>query len=135
MKLKKSSAIFDFAKLHIPGGHCNPKVNARVIETLQNLDLIGVGTTEQEAKLAEKICKRVPSAEKALFCNSGAEATYTAIRLARAVTGRTELMKFQGCYHGWHDSVLMNVISDASKVGTKDPLSAGMLRETVDKTQ
>jgi len=115
-------------------GHCHPKVDARVIETLQNLDLIGAGTTEQEAKLAEKICQHVPSAEKALFCNSGSEATYSAVRLARAVTGRTELIKFQGCYHGWHDCLLMNVISDASKVGQKDPLSAGMLREAIDYT-
>jgi len=115
-------------------GHCNPKVNARVFETLQNLDLIGVGTTEQEAKLAEKICQHVPSAKKVLFCNSGGEATYSAIRLARAVTGRTELIKFQGCYHGWHDCVLMNVISEASKMGKKDPLSAGMLKEAVENT-
>ena len=115
-------------------GHCHPKVDARVCETIQNLDLIGVGTTEQEAQLAEKICKHVPSAEKALFCNSGAEATYSAIRLARAVTGRTELIKFQGCYHGWHDSVLMNVITDASRVGARDPLSAGMLQQAVEST-
>ena len=115
-------------------GHCHPKVNARVYETIQELDLIGVGTTEQEARLADKICRHVPSAEKALFCNSGAEATYSAIRLARAVTGRTELIKFQGCYHGWHDSVLMNVITDRSKIGKKDPLSAGMLNEVVNYT-
>lgn len=115
-------------------GHCHPKVNARVFETLEKLDLIGVGTTEQEAKLAQKICEHVPSAEKVLFCNSGAEATYSAVRLARAVTGKTEIIKFQGCYHGWHDYLLMNVISERSKIGRKDPLSAGMLKEAVDNT-
>lgn len=68
--------------------HCHPKVNARVYETIQNLDLIGAGTTEQKAKLAEKICQYVPSAERVVFSNSGAEATYSAIRLARAVSDR-----------------------------------------------
>ncbi len=115
-------------------GHCHPKVNARVFETLKTLDLIGVGTTEEEAKLAQKICEHVPSAEKVLFCNSGAEATYSAVRLARAATGKTEIIKFQGCYHGWHDYLLMNVISERSRIGKKDPLSAGMLKEAVDNT-
>ncbi len=115
-------------------GHCHPKVDKRVFETIQNIDLIGIGTTEQEARLAEKICHHVPSAEKVLFCNSGSEATYSAVRLARAVTGRTELIKFQGCYHGWHDYLLMNVISEESKIGRKDPLSAGMLKEAIDHT-
>ena len=115
-------------------GHCHPKVNKRVFETLASLDIIGAGTTEQEAELAEKICYNIPSAKKVLFCNSGAEATYSALRLARAVTGRDEIIKFQGCYHGWHDSLLMNVISGASKIGKKDPLSAGMLQDAIDKT-
>lgn len=115
-------------------GHCHSKVDARVRETLENIDLIGIGTTEQEAELADKICRHVPSAEKVLFCNSGSEATYSAVRLARAVTGRSELIKFQGCYHGWHDYLLMNVSSEASKIGRKDPLSAGMLKEAVDHT-
>ncbi|MGO9644893.1 MAG: aspartate aminotransferase family protein [Candidatus Bathyarchaeia archaeon] len=115
-------------------GHSHPTVNKRVFETLETLDIIGAGTTEQEANLAEKICHYIPSAKRVLFCNSGAEATYSAVRLARAVTGRNELIKFQGCYHGWHDALLMNVISDASKIGKKDPLSAGMVQEVVDKT-
>jgi glutamate-1-semialdehyde 2,1-aminomutase len=115
-------------------GHCHPKVNERVFETLQTLDLVGIGTTEQEAKLADRLCRCVPSAEKVLFCNSGSEATYNAVRLARAATGRTEIIKFQGCYHGWHDCVLMNVITEPSRMGMKDPLSAGMLKEAVDNT-
>lgn len=177
MNLSKSSRVFDFAKLHIPGGvntslrsigiplaftrakgskiwdaddneyidfhcgfgatilgHCHPKVNKRVFETIQTLDLVGIGTTELEAKLADKLCQCVPSAQKVLFCNSGSEATYNAVRLARAATGRTEIIKFQGCYHGWHDCVLMNVITEASKMGIKDPGSAGMLKEAIDNT-
>jgi len=115
-------------------GHCHPKVEARVFETIRNLDLVGVGTTEQEAKLADKICEHVPSSEKILFCNAGSEATYSAIRLARAVTSRSELIKFQGCYHGWHDYVLMNVATPKAKFGQKDLLSAGMLKEAVEHT-
>jgi glutamate-1-semialdehyde 2,1-aminomutase len=57
-----------------------------------------------------------------------------AIRLARAVTGRNKIIKFQGCYHGWHDYVAMNVISPEGKVGKKDPISAGSLKEAVDHT-
>src|ERR1700694_4648944 len=115
-------------------GHCHPEVNRRVRETMDTLDLVGVGTTELEAQLAEKICKYVPSAQRVVFANSGSEATYSAIRLARAATGRRKIIKFQGCYHGCHDAVLMNVISAPSKLGHKDPLSAGMTPEVVADT-
>lgn len=115
-------------------GHCNAEVNERVIETIGHIDLLGVGTSELEAQLAAKFVEHIPSAEKVMFCNSGSEATYSALRLARAVTGRRKLIKFQGCYHGWHDAVLMNVISPASSVGKKDPLSAGMTPELIDDT-
>lgn len=115
-------------------GHCNPEVNQRATEALSQIDVIGVGSNELEAQLAEKICQYVPSAEKVLFCNSGSEATYAALRLARAVTGRNKIIKFQGCYHGWHDAILMNVISPAEKIGQKDPLSAGMLPQAIENT-
>ncbi len=115
-------------------GHCHPEVNQHVCETMSQIDLVGVGTNEMEARLAQKIVEHVPCAEKVVFCNSGSEATYAAIRLARAATGRRKLIKFQGCYHGWHDAVLMNVISAPHKVGQKDPLSAGMTPEVVDDT-
>jgi glutamate-1-semialdehyde 2,1-aminomutase len=115
-------------------GHCNPEVNARVTEELSKADLIGIGANELEAQLAEKIVRHIPCADKVMFCNSGSEATFEALRLARAVTGRRKIVKFQGCYHGWHDAVLMNVISAPEKVGYKDPLSAGMTPEVVDDT-
>ncbi len=115
-------------------GHCHPEVNQRIAETLAQVDLVGVGATELEIQLAQKIVEHVPSAERVLFCNSGSEATFAAIRLARAVTGRRKLIKFQGCYHGGHDAVLMNVISPPDKIGRKDPLSAGMTPEVVDDT-
>jgi glutamate-1-semialdehyde 2,1-aminomutase len=115
-------------------GHCNPEVNARVFETLGRMDLFGVGTTELEADLAQRIVGHVPSVEMVHLCNSGSEATFHAVRLSRAVTGRRKLIKFQGCYHGWHDYLCMNVISPAERVGKKDPGSAGMLQEAVDNT-
>ena len=70
----------------------------------------------------------------ALIFGSGTEATYLAQRLARAVTGRTKLIKFQGCFHGWHDYLLMNIISPPDKIGKKDPASAGMLPEAIENT-
>ena len=57
-------------------GHCHPGVNRRVRETVDEIDLLGVGTTEGEIRLAEKIVQHVPSAEMALLCNTGSEATH-----------------------------------------------------------
>lgn len=115
-------------------GHCYPKVDARVTETLGTLDIVGLGSTELEIAVARKVREHVPSAEAVHFCNSGSEATYNAVRLSRAVTGRKKLVKFQGCYHGWHDYVCMNIISPPDKVGKPDPGSAGMLPEAVENT-
>jgi glutamate-1-semialdehyde 2,1-aminomutase len=115
-------------------GHCHPEVTRRVCEAMATLDLVGIGANEAETQLAEKVCQHVPSAQRVMFCNSGSEATYYALRIARAATGRRKIIKFQGCYHGWHDAVLMNVISAPNKIGKKDPLSAGMTPEVVDDT-
>ena len=114
-------------------GHADPAVADAVARQQRELDLVGVGTTEVEIAAAEKIVEHVPSAEQVLFCNSGSEATYHAVRLARAVTGRQKLIKFQGCYHGWHDYLLMNVISAPERLGIPDPLSSGMLKAAVDE--
>ncbi len=107
-------------------GHNHPEVNAAVHAAMSRLDIIGAGITEAEILLAEAIHRHVPSADRVLLTNSGSEATYAALRLARAVTGRNKIIKFQGTYHGWHDAVLMNVISPAHKIGTRDLLSLGM---------
>lgn len=115
-------------------GHNFPAVNQRVQEVMEQIDLIGVGATSLEIELARKLCEHIPSAEKVLFCNSGSEATYAAVRLARAVTGRKKIIKFQGCYHGWHDYLAMNVITPQEKLGKKDPLSAGSLEEALRAT-
>ncbi len=115
-------------------GHNHPDVNAAVHAITGRIDLIGAGVTDIEVELAETIIRHVPSAERVLLANSGSEATYAALRLARAVTGRNLIIKFQGTYHGWHDAVLMNVISAPDKIGRKDPLSLGMTPEVVDHT-
>jgi len=115
-------------------GHCHPEVNNRVIEAIQNIDLVGVGGGELETQLAKKIVQHIPSAEKVVFCNSGSEATYSALRVARAATGRRKVIKFQGCYHGWHDAVAMNVITPADRLGQKDVLTAGATPAVIDDT-
>ncbi|MFT9846402.1 aspartate aminotransferase family protein [Aneurinibacillus sp. REN35] len=115
-------------------GHNHPFVNDRVKEALDRTDLFGVGTTDLEIECARKITTHVPSADQVLFCNSGSEATYHAIRLSRAVTERTKLIKFQGCYHGWHDYVARNMLSTPDKIGKRDPGSAGMMEEAIDHT-
>jgi len=115
-------------------GHNFEAVSRAVAQTMQSMDLVGTGTIELEVKLAEKLCHHIPCAEEVLFCNSGSEATYSAIRLSRAVTGREKIIKFQGCYHGGHDELAMNVISPLEKLGKRDPLSVGGLRSTIDRT-
>jgi glutamate-1-semialdehyde 2,1-aminomutase len=115
-------------------GHCYPEVVDAVASALRETDLYGVGTTEMEVALARKIVHHVPSVDEVLLCNSGSEATYHAVRVARAATGRSKLIKFQGCYHGWHDAVLRNVISRPEMVRQRDALSAGMADDVVDNT-
>jgi glutamate-1-semialdehyde 2,1-aminomutase len=115
-------------------GHNDERVNQAAASTLAELDLVGVGTTPQEIDLAAKIIEHVPSAEMAHLCVTGTEATFHAIRVSRAVTGRKKIVKFQGCFHGGHDYLLMNVISSSDHMGQLDPGSAGMLPETIAQT-
>ncbi len=115
-------------------GHCDPDVDRSVAEVGSRLDNPGLGVTDVEIELADKLCELVPSLERVLLTMTGSEATFHALRLARTVTGRRYVIKFQGCYHGWHDSVAMNVISRPERVGTKDVLSGGILPEVVDAT-
>jgi len=115
-------------------GHNHPGIIRRVAAALDSPLLPGMGTTELEIAVAKKIVQHVPSAEKVLLCSTGGEATYHAIRVSRAVTGRPKIIKFQGCYHGFHDYVLCNIASPADKVGKLDPASAGILPEALGKT-
>ncbi|RGC65280.1 Glutamate-1-semialdehyde 2,1-aminomutase [Micromonospora sp. MW-13] len=115
-------------------GHNDPDVNAAVTEAGKRLDLCGVAVTDGEVQLAETLAELVPSIDKVLLTSTGSEATFHALRVARAATGRRLVVKFQGCYHGWHDSVSLNVISAPDRVGTVDPISTGILPEVLDAT-
>jgi glutamate-1-semialdehyde 2,1-aminomutase len=115
-------------------GHAEPSVNRAVARALDRGTLYGVGVTGDEVRLAEKIVEHVASVEQVLLCNTGTEATYHAIRLARGVTGRQKIVKFQGCYDGYHDYVLRNVLSRPELVGKRDPGSKGMLEAAIDNT-
>jgi len=115
-------------------GHNFSRVNEEVVKALTSVDLVGFGTTEGEIRLAAKICEHVPCAESVLLCVTGSEATFHTVRLARAVTGRKKLIKFQGCFHGSNDYLCMNVISPVEKLGQYDPCSAGILDEAMRHT-
>lgn len=94
-------------------GHAHPAVTRAVAEAVQTGVLFGVGATEAEVRLAERLIHHLPSAEQAVLVNTGSEATFNAIRLARGVTGREKILKFQGCYHGSHDYSLRNSLTGA----------------------
>ena len=115
-------------------GHSYPSVTERVQAMIEEQVLMAIGTTEAEAMVAEKVVEHVPCAEMMVACSTGSEATFHAIRLARAATGRRLIVKFQGHYHGFHDYVLMNWSSPRERIGQRDPISAGMLDEAVDAT-
>jgi len=88
-------------------GHSHPRVIKAVSSALSQGTSFGA-PSENELKLAEKICSCVPSIEKVRFVSSGTEATMSALRLARGLTGREKLLKFDGCYHGHSDAFLTN---------------------------
>ena len=85
-------------------GHAHPSVTAAIKNQLDKGVIYGL-CNELEVKVAKKIVAHVPSAQMVRFCNTGTEATYHAIRLARAYTRRSKIVKFEGAYHGWHDIV------------------------------
>ena len=113
-------------------GHNAEPINRAMGAALTGLDLSGLGVTQLEIALAERICSIMPSAESMITTVTGCEATFHAIRLSRTATGRRLIVKFQGCYHGWHDAVAMNVISPRSGSVRKDPLSRGSCPRSLD---
>ena len=104
-------------------GHNHPAILAAVIETAQNGLSFGA-PTELEITMAEKVRQIVPSMEKLRMVSSGTEATMSAIRLARGYTGRDKILKFEGCYHGHADSLLVKAGSGALTMGV--PNSPGI---------
>jgi glutamate-1-semialdehyde 2,1-aminomutase len=104
-------------------GHCHPEV----VQAVQNAAAQGLGfgaPTAAELEMAELLCKLLPSLEMVRLVSSGTEATMTAIRLARGFTGRARIIKFEGCYHGHSDGLLVKAGSGALTFG--QPSSSGV---------
>ena len=112
-------------------GHAPEPVVEAVKEQLEKGTLYGT-PTEQEVELTELICEAVPCAEMVRLVNTGTEATMSAIRAARGFTGRKKIVKFEGCYHGAHDYVLVKAGSGATTFGM--PNSLGVPEETTQNT-
>ena len=112
-------------------GHAHPRVVTAVQEAAAKGSSFGA-PTEAELQLAEKIIEQVPSMEMVRLVNSGTEATMSALRLARGVTGRVAILKFEGCYHGHADSLLVKAGSGAATFGV--PSSAGVPETTAHDT-
>jgi len=104
-------------------GHKHPAVIAAVSEQIQHG--LGYGApTEIETLLASRVCQLIPGIERVRMVNSGTEAAMSAIRLARGITGRDKIVKFEGCYHGHADSLLVKAGSGALTLGV--PTSPGV---------
>src|SRR5712664_1867190 len=113
-------------------GHADPEVIAALTEALKSGTSFGA-PNELEVQLAEEIVDAVPSIEMVRMVNSGTEATMSAIRLARGATGREKLIKFEGCYHGHADSLLVKAGSGVATLGLPDSpgVPAALARQTI----
>ncbi|PTX99004.1 glutamate-1-semialdehyde 2,1-aminomutase [Opitutus sp. ER46] len=113
-------------------GHNHPKIRAAVAEALDRGTSFGI-PNPYEVEMAELIVRFVPSIQKVRMCNSGTEATMSAIRLARGFTRRDKIVKFAGCYHGHSDSLLIKAGSGALTHGNPDSagVPASFARETI----
>ncbi|PWT94085.1 MAG: aspartate aminotransferase family protein, partial [Blastocatellia bacterium] len=112
-------------------GHADEETVAALQEVTRNGTSFGA-PCELEIKLAEEVIDAVPSIEMVRMVSSGTEATMSAIRLARGVTGRTKLVKFEGCYHGHGDSLLVKAGSGVATLGLPD--SPGVPAALAEKT-
>lgn len=112
-------------------GHAHPDVVQAVKDQIDLSFTYGT-PTEKELVMAELICSMVPGLEMVRMVNSGTEACMSAVRLARGFTGRSKIIKFAGCYHGHHDSFLVQAGSGALTLGS--PNSPGVAAETAANT-
>ncbi|MBR9726613.1 glutamate-1-semialdehyde 2,1-aminomutase [Shewanella intestini] len=104
-------------------GHNHPKIRQAVLDAVENGLSFGA-PTELEVQMAEKVIEMVPSMEQVRMVSSGTEATMSAIRLARGFTSRDKILKFEGCYHGHADCLLVKAGSGALTLG--QPSSPGI---------
>jgi len=112
-------------------GHAHPEV-VRAVQEAAALGLSFGAPTEGEIEMAEEICKLVPSIEQVRLVSSGTEATMSALRLARGATKRDKIVKFEGCYHGHADSLLVKAGSGLLTFG--NPTSSGVPEDFVKHT-
>jgi glutamate-1-semialdehyde 2,1-aminomutase len=113
-------------------GHAHPKVLEKVQLTMRDSFSFGA-PGPNEVLLAEEILRRVPAAERARFVSSGTEAVMTAVRLARAATGRNLIVKFAGCYHGHSDALLVQAGSGVATLGLPNSpgVTPGQVQDTI----
>jgi glutamate-1-semialdehyde 2,1-aminomutase len=123
-------------------GHNDPDVENAVRTMVESENtLTGTGTTPWEGRAAQLLVEAVPSLEKVQFTNTGSEATFLALRLARTFSGREDVVVMQGGYNGWHDEVACNVMTPLEQVGPRVqrgeypfvPLSAGIPATTKER--
>jgi glutamate-1-semialdehyde 2,1-aminomutase len=112
-------------------GHAHPEV-VKAVQDAATRGLSFGAPTEAEIEMAEEICRLVPSIEQVRLVSSGTEATMSALRLARGATGRDKIVKFEGCYHGHADSLLVKAGSGLLTFG--NPTSAGVPEDFVKHT-
>jgi glutamate-1-semialdehyde 2,1-aminomutase len=109
-------------------GHRNPEITAAVVRAVQEYGTVFGLPYELEAEAARKVVEAVPSVDMVRFSSSGSEAVGTAVRLARTYTGRPLILRFEGMYHGWMDTVYWSNHPDLAKAGPDErpvPVAAG----------
>lgn len=113
-------------------GHSHPEIQEALSQQIQKGFSFGA-VTQLEVEMAELICQNIPQVEMIRMVNSGTEAVMSALRLARGVTGRDKIIKFQGCYHGHCDSMLVKAGSGAMTQGNPDSLGVtqGTAKDTL----
>jgi len=119
-------------------GHAHPKVTASIRAQLERGTAVAAANP-LEVRLAEELCRRIPSLDQVRFTNSGTEATMFAMRLARTFTGKRKIARFEGGYHGTHDYAEVSTKPDLAKAGPASapvavPDSAGTSRAALEET-
>jgi glutamate-1-semialdehyde 2,1-aminomutase len=124
----------DYLAAYGPGilGHAHPEITATMIRAAQNGTLYGT-PTPWEIELADRLYQAIPSLERVRFVSSGTEAVMSAVRVARAYTGRPKVIKMEGCYHGHSDFALIAAGSGPSQLGTPDSagVTEGVARDVI----